>query len=697
MPTPSYPSDSITETLITQIQNLGGTPTSFGLGELQRLLASLQGGGGGGGGVTSFNTRTGAVTPATGDYTVSEVTGAAPLASPALTGTPTAPTAAGGTNTTQLATTAFVIANAASAGVSSFNTRTGAVTPTSGDYTVSQVTGAAPLASPTLTGTPTTPTAAPGTNTTEIASTAFVAASFAPLASPTLTGTPAAPTAAGSTNTTQIATTAFVHGTYAPLASPALTGVPTAPTATGGTNTTQIATTAFVEAATAGSSGNVWTLFNVIFYGATGNGTSDDTAGINAAVAAAVAAGGGIVYFPSGTYKTTSTITVNSANPVYLTGAGRWATTIKPTFAASDTFRVFLSTIGEGGGILGMTIDGTNATGASSGLHVGDMFQYALDVAVQNFTGTNAIGAWFDNVYMFTEQLHGTVFASNNSNNVLFDEGSGAGTTTHATVTGSFERFDLSIYINQGNSSAYDGLVFRNGAFVSNGTLRYKGNFGAGTSLTSAALRITGAAPTGAADAGNASNVAYNTIDIGLEVTATGTGPYAVFFGSTSNFMTENQGCFNTGANAPTGVFQAPNHPSLVGINGLVSTTLFAPTASWPYPDLAWSPMPHAIGQYITAFSVSGTVTIDPTGAAESSGGYALLPLAPTGNLTGAIMVKGLMDGQVVKILNTSADTITFAASGTSNVADGTSDVIAATSVAEYTYFNATSLWYRTK
>ena len=34
----------------------------------------------------------------------------ADLASPALTGTPTAPTAAGGTNTTQLATTAFVAA-----------------------------------------------------------------------------------------------------------------------------------------------------------------------------------------------------------------------------------------------------------------------------------------------------------------------------------------------------------------------------------------------------------------------------------------------------------------------------------------------------------------------------------------------------------------------------------------------------------
>ena len=39
--------------------------------------------------------------------------GLAPLASPALSGTPTAPTAATGTNTTQVATTAFVLANSA--------------------------------------------------------------------------------------------------------------------------------------------------------------------------------------------------------------------------------------------------------------------------------------------------------------------------------------------------------------------------------------------------------------------------------------------------------------------------------------------------------------------------------------------------------------------------------------------------------
>jgi hypothetical protein len=47
---------------------------------------------------------------------VADVTGAAPLASPALTGTPTAPTATAGTNTTQIATTAFVTAAVSASG-----------------------------------------------------------------------------------------------------------------------------------------------------------------------------------------------------------------------------------------------------------------------------------------------------------------------------------------------------------------------------------------------------------------------------------------------------------------------------------------------------------------------------------------------------------------------------------------------------
>jgi len=56
--------------------------------------------------------RANAIVDAAGGNTTT-VNGAVPasLASPALTGTPTAPTATVGTNTTQIATTAFVLAN----------------------------------------------------------------------------------------------------------------------------------------------------------------------------------------------------------------------------------------------------------------------------------------------------------------------------------------------------------------------------------------------------------------------------------------------------------------------------------------------------------------------------------------------------------------------------------------------------------
>jgi hypothetical protein len=81
--------------------------TDLGNGQISASMS-------GGGAVTSVFGRTGAVVAVTGDYTVAQITGAAPLASPALTGVPTAPTATVGTNTTQLATTAFVIANAGS-------------------------------------------------------------------------------------------------------------------------------------------------------------------------------------------------------------------------------------------------------------------------------------------------------------------------------------------------------------------------------------------------------------------------------------------------------------------------------------------------------------------------------------------------------------------------------------------------------
>jgi len=129
----------------------------------------------------------------------------APLASPTFTGVPAAPTAAAATNTTQVATTAFVRAEVAALVGSA-----GATLDTLGELATALGNDAA--LSTTL--------------TTSIGL-------KAPLASPSLTGTPLSTTAAVDTNTTQIATTAYVVGqAYAKLASPTFTGTVTLPSGT---------------------------------------------------------------------------------------------------------------------------------------------------------------------------------------------------------------------------------------------------------------------------------------------------------------------------------------------------------------------------------------------------------------------------------------------------------------------------------
>lgn len=113
----------------------------------------------------------------------------APKASPTLTGTPKAPTAAAGNNSVQIANTAFVQA------------------------AILALIGGAPATLDTL-----KEIAAAINNDPNFSTTINNALALkAPLASPALTGTPTAPTAAQTVNNTQIATTAFVKSAVAGL------------------------------------------------------------------------------------------------------------------------------------------------------------------------------------------------------------------------------------------------------------------------------------------------------------------------------------------------------------------------------------------------------------------------------------------------------------------------------------------------
>lgn len=107
----------------------------------------------------------------------------APLASPALTGTPTAPTAEQGDSSTMLATTAFVNAailrliGAAPGALDTLEELANALgdDPNFATTMTNLIAGKAPLNSPALTGTPTAPTPESGDSSTTIATTAFVA------------------------------------------------------------------------------------------------------------------------------------------------------------------------------------------------------------------------------------------------------------------------------------------------------------------------------------------------------------------------------------------------------------------------------------------------------------------------------------------------------------------------------------------
>lgn len=204
----------------------------------------------------------------------------ADINSPTFTGTPAAPTASSGANSTQIATTAFVTSAVAAANSAAF---------ANAAVQHAALLTKADIASPDFTGTPLAPNPLIASDSRQIATTSWVRSFVdaevgdatsgisgkAPIHSPVLTGLPLGPTASNLTypatpgtttslnirstfaNPTQLATVGFVANSiatmpaqdlsaYATLASPALTGTPTAPTPTEGDNSTKIATTAFV-------------------------------------------------------------------------------------------------------------------------------------------------------------------------------------------------------------------------------------------------------------------------------------------------------------------------------------------------------------------------------------------------------------------------------------------------------------------
>ena len=140
------------------------------------------------------------------------------------------------------------------------------------------------------------------------------------------------------------------------------------------------------------------TIFNVKDYGAVGDGTTDDTAAIQAAVDASEADktnGGGVVYFPAGTYLISATLTIDEEN-VQFVGEGR-SSIIK---AAADLLPMIdvgassgAQTANAGNVIHNLAID-LNSTN-SVGLHWRRWGQLGINDQLWFFNpGDTSIGIW---------------------------------------------------------------------------------------------------------------------------------------------------------------------------------------------------------------------------------------------------------------------------------------------------------------
>ena len=98
--------------------------------------------------------------------------------------------------------------------------------------------------------------------------------------------------------------------------------------------------------------------------------------------------------------------------------------------------------------------------------------------------------------------------------------------------------------------------MFQNGAFTGNSSLKIRGNFAeSSTSVSSAAVRLTGSGSQAGSVNASSSNIAESLLDIGVECASGSYTPQTIVFGSTSNTITGSYGALNFGlAGSPTGV-----------------------------------------------------------------------------------------------------------------------------------------------
>lgn len=381
-----------------------------------------------------------------------------------------------------------------------------------------------------------------------------------------------------------------------------------------------------------------------------------DAAAILAAVASLPATGGVVQLAATGTWNILCGQVIINRTGVYINAPGVFinavgaGTVIDMHDTSTYTARTF-----AGGGILGFpVIDGTHTTGASQAIHAGDINMLQMFVQAQNFGFAGSKAVWLDNRTAQTEGMTGFIYSQSCAGGIVFD--------MHAPGNGSYDRFTGTLRID--TNGVGDGVSFINGAFVTNHQLYINGNMNTSTTQY-ACLRIGGSS--------DGSFIKNGQLNIGVELDdTTNLAPYTIFFGGGGNSLFGNGNidfsqfdAFKSSNNAGQFIFTGPcfGDANLSSIATLGSATF--------------------------------TQAITGNGQTIFSSFFDGNAVTGTGGFTGLILAPGLLDGQSVTILNTTVGSLTFAAAGTSHVANGAGAIITTLTAARFVYDLSASLWYR--
>jgi hypothetical protein len=503
--------------------------------------------------------------------------------------------------------------------------------------------------------------------------------------------------------------------------------------------------------------------FNVVTYGAYGDGVHDDTAAIAAAIASAP--NGGTIYFPPGTYLATN---FSLTSGIYLVGSGIGATTIKlknstntdlismqanlinlsasPNTGSTGTLSNF--------GISSLTLDGNKANQSSGTSYPLRFYGYNFilrDVQILNgytggalidWNGASFIGEPSDEMesYIDTCKFHGC-------NGIGLQMGGPHDSRWHNVLSFNHGAHNFHIapnatgilatnchgYANPNTANVVDYLIEAPGCqftncvgegsyhadvvILANNTSWVGGNIYNGSSAAGAIGMQLGQ------QAGQTPYTGQILQSAGVTTAANVGGCFiqtifTSYVASSINFANEGNNSieaniFQTSGTAITGTPATSDYYNLVvrGLtpDGTVGKGGGVQIVSDSAPALSVQSanglvfqidrfgnlyqnggINTAAGFYFTASTTANSLASSGTIGVQ---GLSNIVVAPTADVTGVIMQAGY-GGQCSAVVNASNFSIQFAASGTSHVALGTSEVIAPNSMKMYFYDGTNSLWY---